>query len=358
VWTALGDVTHYVEPFCGSCAVLLRRPHPCNRTYYSETVNDADGLLVNAIRSIQIAPEATAEFASEMVVEADLMARHLAILRWKKDRELEKLMAEPTYCDPLIAGWWLWGLSCWIGGGWCDGSGPWIVGKDGRITRQAQGVSRRRPHVSDNGNGVNHPGTREPGVAPGTPDRPWEESDFHPQTMPELRRWFAFLSARLRHVRILNGDWKRACTTGVLHTLTVRQGKSPVGVFLDPPYSMNERDARLYAHDTAGIAEECRKWCLKNGGNPKNRIVLAGFSGEGHEELEQHGWRVIEWFKEGFLKGGMGNQARKYNAVEGWDGGDAEVTHQQGRERLWLSPHCLYEDDNQPLYTVMESDND
>jgi hypothetical protein len=48
VWGLLGDVDHYVEPFAGSLAVLLNRPHPCNRTYFSETVNDADGLLVNA----------------------------------------------------------------------------------------------------------------------------------------------------------------------------------------------------------------------------------------------------------------------------------------------------------------------
>ena len=52
VWEALGDVEHYVEPFAGSLAVLLRRPHPCNRTYYSETVNDLDGLLCNAWRAI------------------------------------------------------------------------------------------------------------------------------------------------------------------------------------------------------------------------------------------------------------------------------------------------------------------
>jgi hypothetical protein len=37
VWSALGDVDHYVEPFAGSLAVLLRRPHPANRTYHSET---------------------------------------------------------------------------------------------------------------------------------------------------------------------------------------------------------------------------------------------------------------------------------------------------------------------------------
>jgi len=42
VWAALGDCNHYVEPFAGSLAVLLRRPHPCNREYYIETINDAN----------------------------------------------------------------------------------------------------------------------------------------------------------------------------------------------------------------------------------------------------------------------------------------------------------------------------
>lgn len=26
VWSRFGDVKNYVEPFCGSCAVLLKRP--------------------------------------------------------------------------------------------------------------------------------------------------------------------------------------------------------------------------------------------------------------------------------------------------------------------------------------------
>lgn len=71
VWQLLGDVDHYCEPFAGSLAVLLNRPHPCNRAYYSETVNDVDGLLVNAWRSIQSSPDATADAASWPVMEAD-----------------------------------------------------------------------------------------------------------------------------------------------------------------------------------------------------------------------------------------------------------------------------------------------
>ncbi len=105
VWAALGDVDHYVEPFAGSLAVLLGRPHRANRTYHSETVNDADGLLVNAWRSIALSPEATAEAASWPVAEADLHARHLALVRWREDHQLEHLMGDPAWHDPTMAGW-------------------------------------------------------------------------------------------------------------------------------------------------------------------------------------------------------------------------------------------------------------
>jgi hypothetical protein len=155
-----------------------------------------------------------------------------------------------------------------------------------------------------------------------------DEPAFHPMTMPQLRQWFAWLSARLRHVRVLNGDWRRACTSGVLKTLPVRQGGGICGVFLDPPYSTEVRASDIYTHDGGTtVAADVRAWCLANGDDPQYRIVLAGFAGEGHEELEAAGWRSVEWFKSGFLKGGMANQ----NAAG----------HQQGRERLWISPHCL-----------------
>lgn len=320
VWDALGDVDHYVEPFAGSLAVLLRRPHTANRTYHSETVSDFDGLLCNAWRAIAADPDAVAEAASWPVCEADLMARHLALLAWRSERTLERLMADPAYYDARMAGWWVWGQSCWIGSGWCSGNGPWIVGDDGRVTKRAKsgGAHRKRPHISDDGKGVNHAGTREEGVG--------AEPEYHPMTMPELRRWLRFLSARLRHVRVLNGDWTRACTSGALQSLPVRQG-GHCGVFLDPPYAGEVRVADLYATDDHEVAHKVRAWCAENGDNPRYRIVLAGFDTE-HAELEARGWRVVEWFRAGFLKGGMANVG----------GGE---THQQHRERLWLSPHCL-----------------
>jgi len=351
VWQALGDVDHYVEPFAGSLAVLLRRPHPCNRTYFSETVNDIDGLLVNAWRSMQLSPDAMAAHASWPVSEADLHARHLALLRWREEHQLEHLMGDHAWHDPVMAGWWAWGQSCWIGSGWCSGKGGWTVGADGRITRAAEapGVSRQLPHLGNDGQGTNRPQLREAGVSRQLPhlgndgqgtntaavretgvavdDDAADALDFHAMTMPELRAWFRYLSARIRHVRILNGDWARACTSGASKTLPVRQG-GVVGFFLDPPYSAAAGRADVYSHEDLEVAHAAREWALVRGQEPDTRIVLAGYEGEGHEALAAAGWRSVEWFKAGFLRGGMGNTSKT-------------GTHQQKRERLWMSPHCI-----------------
>jgi hypothetical protein len=344
IWSALGDVAHYVEPFCGTAAVWLRRPHVANRPYYSETLNDRDGLLCNALRAIAYAPDAAAEAASWYVCEADVMARQLACLAWAEAGNLERLMADPRYCDAEIAGYWLHGMCSWIGSGYASGNGPWVVGADGRITKRPKeggqgvnrpqlrepGVARQITHLGNDGRGVNHAGVREPGVArgDGAGDGPIpDDLEFHPMTMPELRRWFAFLSARFRHVRIQNGDWRRVCTTGALYTLPVRQGEGFAGVFLDPPYTQAAgRAMGLYTHDDGNIADDVRTWCLDMQHEPRLRIVLAGYDTE-HQELEAHGWRVVEWFKAGFLRGGMAQQSAN--------------GHQQRRERLWLSPQCL-----------------
>jgi hypothetical protein len=239
-----------------------------------------------------------------------LKARHLALLAWRAAGNAERLMADPDFYDARMAGWWAWGQSCWIGSGWCSGTGPWIVSPDGRIAKRPKstGVHRKLPHVSDNGRGVNHAGTREEGVHRKLPHvsnngqgvnhagtREEGVGEFHPMTMPELRRWLRFLSARLRHVRILNGSWERACTSGVLKVITVRQAKGVAGVFLDPPYDDAVRTGGLYAHDSGAVASDVRAWCLANGSDPDVRIVLAGYDTE-HVELEAHGWNEVDCF--------------------------------------------------------------
>jgi hypothetical protein len=209
------------------------------------------------------------------------------------------------------------------------GQGRGVNHPDGR----EPGVSRNRPHLTSDGQGVNRPQAREPGVLdPPGPEHGLSALDdwgheYHDLVMPELVRWFRHLAARLRHVRILNGDWSRLVTTGAAWTLPVRSGHGPAGVFLDPPYTNTERASGLYAEDDGSVAAACREWALEVGDNPKWRIVLAGYDTEHDAEMEAAGWTCHEWFASGYLTGGMGNV-----------GADA---HQQDRERLWASPHCV-----------------
>lgn len=340
VWSLLGDVDHYCEPFAGSLAVLLNRPHPCNRAYHSETINDLDGWISNMWRALAAASDAVAEAASWPVSEADKSARQIALLRWRDEVALERLAGDPHWFDPVMAGWWLWAVAVQIGA--FVGDGAWTADREtGRIYKQTlrePGVERKKPHLGNDGRGVCTAAMREPGVArevphlsddgrgvynqtlrePGVGDEPI----YHPTTMPKLRQWFVLLQARLRHVRILNGDWSRLCTKGATHTLSVRKG-GVAGVFLDPPYANEGRASGLYSTDDGSIIHAVRAWALKAGADPQMRIVLAGFDTE-HTELEAFGWSVHEWFvRDGFLRGGMGDQ--------------------QHRERLWSSPFCCLE---------------
>lgn len=114
IWDRFGNVPNYVEPFAGSLAVLLGRPHAPK----VETVNDLDHHLVNVWRAMRWAPDETAEWADWPVNEADMLARHRTMIA---DEEFkQRLRTDPEYYDPKFAGWWVWGCNIWIGSGWCE----------------------------------------------------------------------------------------------------------------------------------------------------------------------------------------------------------------------------------------------
>lgn len=77
IWSRLGNPSVYVEPFAGSLATLLCRPIPehIDRTGLVENVNDLDGYIVNAWRSIAWHPEETSKWANWPVTELDLHTR-------------------------------------------------------------------------------------------------------------------------------------------------------------------------------------------------------------------------------------------------------------------------------------------
>lgn len=326
VWDLMGDVDNYVEPFCGSCAVLMLRPGGGRGV---ETVNDADGLLANFWRAVKNDPDAVAAAADNPVLECDLHARHLWLLG-QRERITERLCGDPDFFDAKAAGWWCWGSSCWIGAGWCDGRGPWTV-IDGKIAKRPEGdagrgVNRKRPNLSRAGRGVNRKrpnlGNAGQGVNRQRPFLGNAGQGECERRAEWLRGYIRSIADRLRNVRVCCGDWLRVCASG---TTTTKHGMT--GVFLDPPYADTaNRDSNLYAVDCLKVAHRVREWAIANGSDPLMRIVLAGYEGEHQMPAD---WRVIEWA----AQGGYGHVS-----------GDNESAGKANRfrERLWCSPGCVH----------------
>lgn len=316
VWDRFGNVPNYVEPFFGSGAVLLNRPH-APRT---ETVNDLDCLVANFWRALQHDPDGVAEHADNPVNEADQHARHFWLCHQEEFRERMKI--EPEFYDPKIAGWWVWGQCIWIGAGWCKSQRPNLGDAGNGINRQlphlgnaGTGIHRKRPHLGNAGKGINRQlphlgdaGTECLGdLTSGTPSR------------QHLLNYMGELAARLRNVRVCCGDWSRICGPSP----TVKHGIT--GVFLDPPYADEaERTDDLYASDDGQVAHEVRKWALEWGDDPRMRIALCGYEGE-HEIPDT--WECISWK----ARGGYGSQGDE----------KGKGRNNSGRERIWFSPHCL-----------------
>ena len=300
VWSLLGDPGGYVEPFAGSAAVLLARPPFEGRR--TETLNDADGWLVNAWRSIQLDPAGVAGFAAGPVTEIDYHAR-LAWLHERRDDGLVSwLEGDPEAHDVKAAGWWLYVMACGIGDPF--GGGPWKV-IDGRLTDTrtlgdaGKGVNRGLPHLGNAGQGVNrglpHLGNAGQGV--------------------RLAAYLGTLANRLASTRITCGSWTRVVTPTVTRAGATNKYRA---VFLDPPYATS---GNLYAHgDTGGaISSQVRAWCET--ADSALRIVLCGYDDE-HDALLGSGWSKHE----GRSGGGAGYSKNPRNGR---------------RERLWASPACV-----------------
>ena len=172
IWSRFGlhpDV--YVEPFVGSMAVLLANPNPAKR----EIVCDNDGGICNFWRAVRNDPEQVAYYADWPTIHQDLRARRNWMLDWI-ERHSCKLSEDPDYYDAKAAGWWVWGISNWVGSGWC------IPNK--------KGYSDKRPFVQS------HPGGY--GVQVQRTDN------------PDIFVWFRILADRLKKVVVLNSEIGRA----------------------------------------------------------------------------------------------------------------------------------------------------
>jgi len=265
IWQRFGNVPNYVEPFFGSGATLLARPHAPQ----TETINDMDTMIANFWRSIVHAPEAVADYADWPVNEADLHARHTWLVSQEDFRE--RMKVDPDYFDPKVAGWWVWGRCAWIGGYWCDPNS--ISDRTGRMPR---------PIPTMNWQGVHSKRIQEQGI----------------------QKNFLELARRLRRVRVCCGDWSRLVTPAVCTGLT--------GVLLDPPYASNEEIGKLaggfYANNDTEVSGIVRRWAIENGDNPQLRIALCGYEGE-HKMPDS--WEKVTWKAVGGYSGETNDNAER-----------------------------------------------
>ena len=235
VWERLGSPIQYIEPFCGSAAVLLAAPEPASL----EVIGDMNFFIANFWRCIKFQPEATYEWQDYPVSHVDLDARH----RWLTDPNrtanlLERLRDPEWKGDAQIAGWWVWGQCCWIGSGWCE--------KEFQSDRD-NSMLGKVPHVSDAGRGV--------------------------------LDWFRFLASRLEKVRVIHGDWTRC--------LNHHYAGDNTAIFFDPPYIAFEK---LYHKDgQRPVAAEVALWCAEH--ESEARIALCGLKGD----YDLPGWTIMPW---------------------------------------------------------------
>lgn len=247
IWERLGDVPNYIEPFAGSCAVLLARPHEP----HTETINDIDGMVANFWRSLSFCPDELAHHANWPVNALDIVARNNYLYRHRMSIAA-RLADDPEWCDPRLAGWWVNGISATIAGRGFGG----------------EHKSIRTPLLKGSGDGIHALGFSG----------------------------FEALAKRMRRVRVCCGDW-----SAPLSFAATLSNWRICGVLLDPPYDDGDR---VYANDNR-ISSDVRAWCIEHGANERFRIALCGYDGE-HDELEALGWDVVAWK----ANGGHGNRAQ------------------------------------------------
>jgi len=294
VWRRLGNPTHYVEPFCGSAAMLLAAPEPASL----EVINDLNFYIANFWRCIKYQPDAVYVEQDYPVSHVDLDARHVWLTNPDRVSELRAKLADAEWPgDARMAGWWVWGQCCWIGSGWCEkevisNAGMGVQSKVPHITDAGMGVQSQVPHISSAGRGVQ---SQVPHIS---------------SAGRGVRDWFQFLSSRLERARITHGDWTRC--------LNSKYGDTNGGTafFFDPPYLKYERMYQSGAD--VPVAKAVEQWCRDN--EAGHRIALCGFKGD----YDLPGWEQLDWSRGRMCYGG--NKTT-----------DSEC--------IWFSPDCLHPDE-------------
>ena len=298
IWARLGSPKQYIEPFCGSCAVLLAAPAPASL----EVVNDLNGFLANFWRAVKYQPGAVAAESDYPVSHIDQGARHVWLMQ-QRDRLGAELQDPHWPGDAQVAGWWLWGQCSWIGSGWCE----WDR-KVPHVSNAGRGVQAlgQVPHVSDAGMGFGYCEASEqiPAHHIGGIQSPVKRADdgrgFLTSAGRVAWKWLHELAERLERVRVTHGEWARC--------LNNHYGGTDTAVFLDPPYRSY---GALYGAEA--VADEVATWAREHS---DLRICLCGHVGD--YEMGD-GWVVVPWKRPRLTYSGSSTT---------------------DKEALWFSPPC------------------
>lgn len=356
-------------------------------------MNDRDAYLSNFWRAVQADPDQVAHFADWPVSEPDLHARHRWLVKSARER-VEKVMADPEYFDPKVAGWWVWGQCLWIGSGWCSrpdwtgranagahargihgaqfGKLPAIAGRDGGRGAYAtsrsggrkrdpewqqrshlgsdgkgQGLIRKVPQLGGDSKGVNSARAlhRKRPVLQQNKGGRGVMRDCHGQ-VPDLSgdsgaagrgihaSRFEEKSGGLQaYMRALSDRLRRVrVCCGDFERVLGPAVTTGIGLtgVLLDPPYPTAGRVLCYSQESDTAWLRAREWALQNGADPLLRIALCGYEHPDHPMPPE--WEVVAWK----ASGGYGRSARgKANAE---------------RERVWFSQNCLKDNQHRLFY--------
>lgn len=303
VWSRLGNVDVYIEPFCGSASLLYDRPlsHFRGPSRF-EILNDQNSFVVNYHRAVQNDPEQVAKYADNPSSEADLIARYRYLAFHEKQKFIDKIKLDSEFYCPKRAGYFVWGLSLWIG---IDA----FLRMTGDLWRKfpelinAKGICRRDKIVVKDGKLLTVEAKRK-----------------------AVQECFETISNRTRYVTTTCGDWKRVIKSDSIYK------KGIVGIVFDPPYPEDtykeKSEGDMYGEMTdtgTKIRNQLLKKAKRLGAMKNVRIAICGYSGDGYEKLvKKYGWTEVPWKTSGgYANLGTTNRDNRF------------------KERIWFSPHCL-----------------
>ena len=308
IWDTIGPgIDTYIEPFCGSAAMLLA--HPPMRT---EIINDLDGHVTNFWRAIRDHPEDVARACTRPLNEIDLAASTIRVQR-DGPALINQLAMDIKYSDPELAGLWVYSINARIGQelqGPQQSPGGYRDYQERKISETGR-VSLTLPAIT-----AKH-GIFRVSLAP----------DLTPgERLANITSWFTALAQRLENTKITCGHWER--------TINPHWTKTPTAIFLDPPYeqtSDQKYNLTYSANHATGtsqttVSQETVQWCIENGEQPNLRIILCGYDGTSANQLENHGWTVHAWKANG-------EHANRNKNPD-------KTAKNNTRERFWASPGC------------------